>query len=194
MAPLSDEQTYTFAASPTEWREWARELADAAERLWRDSSDLRALSSRSISGMPDRRGLSRPVIFLAALSIENLLKGLRIMEDPQLVANGRLHGSLIEHRLDVLLKGLQSTTPTSLERELCAVLSRAIPYWGRYPVPLTAKNIERESTLSEDLFDLYRRLFRKLDAELYRQLQNGWDGPHGMRLDSTYDSELEKRK
>lgn len=70
-------------------------------------------------------------------------------------------------------------------------LERALPAWGRYPVPLSAGDLEREHILTQEIKEQFEAIFDKLDRVIYEQIKNGWCGPHGFHFRGSIRSDLE---
>jgi hypothetical protein len=86
------------------WLEKAKELKRAACLVWQgvqyDFNELRRVASRDYD--PDRDNppqylpsVMGPFVLLAALAIENLLKGLLVIDHPEYVKHGKLRGEVI---------------------------------------------------------------------------------------------------
>ncbi|MGA2624731.1 MAG: hypothetical protein ABSF91_12805 [Bacteroidota bacterium] len=106
-------------------------------------------------------------IFLAALSIENLLKGILLCGNPELISGGKLkEKSLItSHKLSKLSKdsGIDFTED---ELEFMEVGTSAIHSWGRYPIPKNYCQLESSRTIKLDIGEVYNELFTKLLSKL----------------------------
>ncbi|HEX8947147.1 MAG TPA: hypothetical protein VF829_02965 [Candidatus Paceibacterota bacterium] len=122
------------------WR-WILEgekLSQAANYLHKEYTDaLEAIKKKSVESWPPGAEMLAPMIFIRAISLENLVKALYIKYGNSVTdGNGKLdfnkHDLLWFYRyLDITLSRNQENT---LEK-----LSQAIYSWGRYPVPKSYK-------------------------------------------------------
>jgi hypothetical protein len=56
-----------------------------------------------------------------------------------------------------------------------------MPYWSRYPVPLTLKELRQADVVPPSFCDDFKRLHNSLCKKLYNQVKNGWDSEAGAR-------------
>lgn len=80
-------------ALPSEWLLYSQELADVAEVIWRGGEQTRVLTTlQGPAGSSTVEGCShshaRTYILLAGLALENVLKGLLIAGNRQLISSG----------------------------------------------------------------------------------------------------------
>lgn len=173
-------------AAPEYWYTYAIELADTADQIYnaskRKSVAYYALEKGSITETHHRPLISRPVLLLFGLSLENLIKGLLISEDPKLLHDGKLNKQLIGHDLLKLAYRLKCFQPDMETKKLLKMLSDMIPYHGRYPVPRGAQDIKAERYINEEIYDACKTLFATLEMEFYRLNHKGIDAPEGVRL------------
>jgi len=182
-ADFSENQKFVMLASPTEWDDYAQELYDAALLLWEHREEQVSSFSHPLKdGLTRKSFMSRTFILLAALSIENLIKGLLVAQEPSLVANGELGKKLKHHKLKTLFNGVSEIELTSDEKIFLGMINESITYWGRYPIPLHARHMETELVATNEIYVCYKALFSKLQNKLYLFLKDGWDGPHDMKL------------
>ena len=69
------------------------------------------------------------------------------------------------------------------EIELMEILSEAIPYWGRYPIPLHFNNLKKGIIASENILNIYKTLFEKIFSETLNEIKDGWDAQNGVKYD-----------
>ena len=177
-------QLFVRDASPSNWLNLSEELRDAAEELWKASSAQMRLDAvvnerKEIISSDTRIGFSRPYLLLAGFAIENVLKGLLIVSDPSLVVNGVLDRSIKGHNLVSLLSKLPSISASPEELQFCKIASDAIPYWGRYPIPLDSNSVLPETAVTEPLRKAFLCLCDRLAQTLYWQMRDGWDSGVG---------------
>lgn len=180
------EKKFVEMAAPEYWYTYAVELADTADQIYRASKKQWVgylYSNPDGSKKTVRRPLvSRPVLLMYGLSIENLIKGLLISEDPTLLQGGKLGKHLLGHDLGKLANRLKSTELDADERNLLALLSDVVPYHGRYPVPRNADDMKPEEYIDEAIYSNCRDLFRRLEMQLYRLNFEGIEAPEGVRF------------
>ena len=165
---------------------YAHELADTADELYQRQKDKWiAYVETGTDGETHRRGrplVSRPVLLMYGLSIENLIKGLLISETPALLNGGKLDKFLLSHDLNKLADKLSTITLSKEDKLLLSQLSDAVPYYGRYPVPRRWQDIDEEKYISEKTYFQCRTLFKALEMQLYRLNIRGINAPEGVRF------------
>jgi len=185
-------QEFVRDASPAAWLEYAEELRDSAEYVWsRDEnqlciaatldSDQRALEGRKISIV------SRTYMLLAGFALENLLKGRLVSTNPTLVNQGFLSNELKSHDIVALAEKIQGLRLSEEERRFCENAAKAVPYWGRYPVPLKKGQLSPEVGVDETLRQAFLGLFERLAHDLHWTIRDGWDsgvGPKTLKIRS----------
>jgi hypothetical protein len=180
VASFNRRQLFIRDACPSSWSELGTELRTAAERLWEASSagfrleatldeEQKLLSSES------KRSLSRPYLLLAGFAMENVLKGLLVAADPLHISSGILSSELKSHDLLALSKKVPSLVLSPEERHFCDIATKAIPYWGRYPIPLRSNDVTPEVVITEPIRAAFLHLFDRLSEELYWKVRDGWD-------------------
>ena len=181
---------FVLRGAPTEWHDYATELFEAAESLCDAGNDAFSISSDE-RGIIRRPAYSRATIFLFALSIENLLKGILIAENPSYISNGCLSKEVSGgfHSLVLLNKKIKSTPLNKADVSILKVLESSIPSWGRYPIPKYYKSMALEKVIDKKFRKRVKNIFRKLEKSFYLKLRSGWKGPHGVTLKSISNSE-----
>lgn len=183
---VDQRKKFVEDAAPEFWYTYAHELADAADAIFRKSKSQFVgyiYKNKDGSTTQTRRPLvSRPVLLLYGLSIENLLKGLLISEKPELLQGGKLSKHLQGHDLVKLCRRLESIQFDDSELKLLELLSDVVPYHGRYPVPRGAESIKPEQYISESVHNACRALFKRLEMQLYKLNYQGIDAPEGVRF------------
>lgn len=185
------KQIFVREASPSNWIDLSDELRLAAEALWAQNGDQFSLTSTdvlpgdgSISSIIQRHGLvSRPYMLLAGFSVETALKGLLVALDPSLVADGKLSRRLARHKLTMLADDVADLHLKGNERRLLEILERAIPYWGRYPIPKDWKDLDEFPPIgmSEGGRETFLALQRKLCQRTYDHCRGSWNSGTGVR-------------
>jgi hypothetical protein len=175
---LSKIQQYTDDASPDNWMKYAQELRDAAVSMWKDQGkiiDLNVGTGEKI----ERPAISRVFLLNSGLSIENLLKAYMIAVEPGLINTGQLDKRLAVHDLQKLALETDLVFSAS-EMELLRILSEAIPYWGRYPVPRNFNQLKTAYIADAQVFELFKLLFKKIFEATFKKIENGWDAGNGV--------------
>lgn len=184
----NQRKKFVEEAAPEYWYTYAQELAETADAIFRKSkTQFVAYIHKSSDGSvtKSRRPLvSRPVLLLYGLSIENMLKGLLISEDPNLLQGGELSKHLKGHDLAKLSRRLKSMRFKDDEFQLLELLSDVVPYHGRYPVPRRAESMKSEQYISESIFKACSALFKRMEMQLYKLNYQGIDAPEGVRFAS----------
>jgi len=124
---------------------------------------------------------SRSYILLASLALENVLKGLIIVSDAKLISSGRLDKTLQSHKLLDLAKRVDGLVLSKDERHILHVCQDAIPYWGRYPIPLEYKGLKPKEAADDKFHTCFRKLHFRLCKSLYEKLKDGWDSGVGSK-------------
>jgi hypothetical protein len=189
---FTEIQKFVVAASPPLWKDFARELHDAALLLLETKDEELIVADYDFGVKIEKSHISRTFLLLAGLSIENLLKAIMVTLEPELVANGKLNKKIRSHKLLFLASHIDGITLSEDELQFCQIAQEAIPYWGRYPTPLHSNELTLEKVATESLQLTYKELYSRLDQHLYKLLRNGWNGPHGMKLVSHFDSTLDE--
>lgn len=184
---LTPKQEFVGAASPTEWLAYSEALADAAELLCAAPSELRLTTTLEPGGLliDSDKGPGphlRTYLLLAGLALENVLKGIMVALDPSLVATGTLSRCLHTHQLDRLAESIPDLDLTTPEAKLLQVCQSAVPYWGRYPIPLSVKRLQPAETADRKLRDCFRELHHRLCKRLYESIKGGWVSGIGFKV------------
>ncbi|MEM8560456.1 MAG: hypothetical protein AAGG50_21745 [Bacteroidota bacterium] len=207
---LNARTLFVVNGSPGSWLDHADELRDAAEVLWNDRSNgLRVEAApvveieevregNLISEVPKVRSqvskfyaVSRPYLLLAGFAIENLAKGILIAENPTLISDGSLRPEIKTHNLTRLLGKIGSVEASEAERKFCSVASSALPYWGRYPIPLHHGGVMPEVGMDDAMRKAYLSLHDRLGLDLYNRIKDGWDSGIGARTLSLHSKRYE---
>ncbi len=187
-------QEFVRDASPAQWLQYTEELRDNAELIWsHEDESLRVgvvtNAERCAVGGPFRvSGVSRTYLLLAGFALENVLKGLLVLEDPRHINTGALSRKLTSHNIKGLASKVRNLTLSADEHQFCALVTAVIPYWGRYPIPLDKNRIMPEVGMTETRRHLFLALFGRLAHRLYWSVRDGWDsgvGPKDLKLRST---------
>lgn len=192
-------QIFIRDAMPENWQNLADELRSAAEILWhKHESSLRIEVVQSESAVLNAltvSAISRPYLLLAGFAIENLIKGMLVAGDPSLINKGSMDKMLKTHKLVKLAELLPILSLDEDERHFCEVAESAIPYWGRYPIPLEFNGVMPEVRLTPALRAAFLKLFSRIHKQLYTVIRNGWDSGAGPQIcnvrNTIYERELD---
>lgn len=133
---------------------------------------------------------NRATFLLAGFALENAIKGFLVYENPSWVADGKLARKLRSHKL-VHLALMSSLAPWP--KKSMAILEqfeRGLDSWARYPCALSASSTEAEQNLSEYLWSQYLALAAAYGRDLCRLLERGWNGPHGITGEFSFQGEF----
>ncbi len=171
---------------PDSWLSYSEELEEAAEVLWSDKDNGMAIESETqFDGKWHTKkssAHSRSYILLASLALENVLKGLIIAGNSNLISSGKLDKSLKSHKLLNLAKRVDGLVLSKGDVRILQICQDAIPYWGRYPIPLEYKGLKPIQAVTDKFHTNFRDLHFRLCKWLYEQLKEGWDSSVGPRL------------
>lgn len=182
---LNNRQSFVRDAMPDSWLSYAEELEEAAEALWADSDNgLLVEGDTQLDGsfvVKKSSAHSRSYILLASLALENVLKGLIIASNAELISSGRLDKTLQSHKLLDLAKKVDGLILSKDEKHILLVCQDAIPYWGRYPIPLEYKGLKPKAAANDKFHTCFRKLHFKLSKSLYEMVKDGWDSRVGAK-------------
>jgi hypothetical protein len=188
----TEKQMFVMKAAPSEWASYAGEIRETMDLLWAKQDGSLIVSYSGISGKAKKKSaISRTWFLLAGFCLENLLKGLLIAENPRFIKDGKLDNRLKTHKLTHLARMIKSFTFNENEEELFVILEKCIPSWGRYPIPLSVKEITEEISISLDEKNTFDYLYDRLDLHLYKMIRHGWQGPHDSGSDGYIRSDYE---
>jgi len=180
------KQMFVLNAMPSGWQEYADELKDAAEHLWQNKQyGIRVTLDMGLNGGTDLRQnntVSRTYILLSGFAIENLLKGLMVAQEPSHIASGAISGELKSHNLLYLASKINGLMLSPEEKAICTIAQDAIPYWGRYPVPLKFTDVHPETAASEEYRSTFLSLHSKLGRLIHNRVRDGWDSGVGPNI------------
>ena len=170
-------------AGPDEWLEYASDLRDAAEALWQHRGQTMHIGAHDqLEGgqkLERSNGHERSYILLAGLALENALKGLIIARDPTLITSGKLDRTLHNHKLTVLAGKIPDIVFSPDDRDTMKICESAIPYWGRYPIPLKYEGLEPTVAASPEFRERFIALHFRICRALYYMIRDGWETGFG---------------
>jgi len=189
-----DKRKYDFDtnSAPIAWLNYSEELKEIAELAIKYSG----YSINRYPNMSSSFSLERGFFLNYGFSIETLLKGLLIAENPNFVSEGKISEKISNrHNLINLSEQVQSISFEEKEIKLFEILTDAIPYWGRYPIPKKYTQVCGKTPFSESLHNQLENLWFKIGRCLYEKIKFGWEGPSGIKtgpyISSIFESEEE---
>lgn len=192
---MSDKKReYIELAAPQYWFSYAQEHSDLALSTY-DRSGGEEIWTVHLDG--ERKGrearpvITRPVFLLLGVAIENLIKGTQISEDPMLLSGGALDRKLLGHNLRKLALQVKCMGFSDQELQLLDLLSDAVPYLGRYPVPKRFEDVRTERFVDQEIVGRCELLFQRIALEFYRLNYNGLQAPNGVRFPALRLSHLD---
>lgn len=211
LSALSDEElnakmVFVRDAMPDAWLNYAEELMESAEMLWvqRDEGLRFEAEGTGQAPLPGIRitqqprkisSISRSYILLAGFALENLIKGLLVAQNPTHINRGKLSGDLKSHKLLRLVSKVEGLSLSEEERRVCQVVQDAIPYWGRYPIPLEYNGVLPEVAIDDKFRQVFLKLHFKLGKQLHGIIRDGWNsgvGPRSIKYRSAkYGDEID---
>jgi hypothetical protein len=204
---LNAKVVFVRDAMPGAWLAYAEELMESAELIWREKDEGLRLEAEGARNGPQpgirltqrpRRisSISRPYILLAGFALENLIKGLLVAQDPTHINQGKLSSSLKSHELLRLASQVEGLCLSEQEKGVCRIVQDAIPYWGRYPIPLEYNGVLPEVAIDDEFRESFLELHFKLGKRLHLTIRDGWNsgvGPrHLKRRNARYGDEIVK--
>ena len=128
----------------------------------------------------EKEGIKRPfasrsIFLLMTYSLENLLKGIRILRDPYLVNTGKLSKELKTHELNRLTESTQIKLDEK-EKTFQNYLSKLCVANARYAIGLHENQQLKHPSIKEDDFKIYFVLFEKYRQILVTEFNSkGWN-------------------
>ena len=162
---LWQEQHRRGGESPYAWLFIAQSLGRATELLWHQhEEDVRNLEHAKIGDVCEA-DLSRATMLLAALTVENLLKGICVTKEPAFNKKSKFsiksHGLLdLARRADIVLN--------EDEQDLVERLESFVIWAGRYPIPLSHEEMLPKTLPSGGFAPL--TLVKGTDIKVWRKL------------------------
>lgn len=135
---LFQEQHKRGAESRAAWHMVGAELERAAELLWDQHDHDMQSTQHAVVGDAVPPLLLPAAVLLAALAVENYLKGNLVLQEGALTASGHF-----AHKTHKLLDLAERTklSPTAAELDLLERLEVNLEWAGRYPIPLNYEDL-----------------------------------------------------
>jgi hypothetical protein len=169
---MTNEEFAESARRPDEWIDAARPLRVSAYVL--KSQTLRwGVARIKAEGETSRVNLLLTSLFLAALSLENVLKAVLLVRRPELAADGRLRFGNWGHDL----VRLASEATFQLERDeldfLRVSCNPCIVSFGRYPMAVSKANAPGMWQFHSGAFQHFESIFVRAAETALREGRNG---------------------
>ena len=128
-----------------------------------DCASLRAYVAADGHGPnPHKPDTCMASFFVAALAIENLLKGCLVIEHPEYIEGGRFHGRVFgSHDLRAIAADASVTLDLD-EHDFCELGTESIRSFGRYHIGKNVTDSPSSLTVKDGAFPIYERLFNRL--------------------------------
>ncbi len=153
------------AGFPVMWTLKAAEL-DRMVRLGHQALEQDQLALREAVALnvapPVEPSVFYVTFFLAALAIENLLKGVLVFSCPECVQDGRLRGDVITKHDLVRIAQKAKFELSSEETSFCKIGTEAILSFGRYHVGKDMNDTISRMTIRNSAFLVYEGLYKRL--------------------------------
>jgi hypothetical protein len=108
-------------------------------------------------------------------ALENLLKGIAVLNNPELVNKGKLQKEIKTHDLNQLSK-LNRFRPNNDQRKIQSILSIQCVSNARYPVGLNEQIALTDPLITEKDYLIYKDLFTKYKHYLAKEFnKKGWE-------------------
>jgi hypothetical protein len=192
---------FIIDGAPSEWLFYAEELMVAAEILWeRNDGSM----SSEIIGPVMKNGknkvteskkvssISRTYFLLVGFAIENLLKGFIVFDDPSTITSGEVK-RIKSHKITILVKEISEIRLSEAELDICKKIEEAIPYWGRYPIPLEYSGITPDIGVTAEIRKIIKDMYDRLALQLYKKVKDGWDSGTGEQVLNVFIRKYEQR-
>ena len=174
---MNNKEKFVFYSSPEHWLQTSLELNETIIELHKISEKSHFYENYH----PDEKEsikrpfASRSIFLLMTYSLENLLKGIRILRDPDLVNKGKLSKELKTHELNRLTETTQIVIEEK-EKIFQEYLSKLCVANARYPIGLNENQQLKHPSIKEDDFKSYFTLFKKYRQILVTEFNlKGWN-------------------
>lgn len=107
--------------------------------------------------------------FLAALAIENLLKGLFVVAHPDSVSAGEIKRNTLKSHWLIDLASEAGVCLSSEEKEFCRLGTEAILSFGRYHIGKRSSESPTHVTINGAAFEVYSSLYERLMSDLKKK-------------------------
>ena len=171
------KKRFIYYSSPEHWFQAALELNEAVEELYLIKEKAHFYQTFHFENQKTvkRPVLSRATYLLMFYALENLLKGIAVLNNPELVNKGKLQKGIKTHDLNQLSK-LNHFRPNYEQKEFQSILSAQCASNARYPVGLNEQIALTDPLITEKDYLIYNNLFTKYKQYLAKEFnKKGWE-------------------
>ncbi len=171
------KKRFIYYSSPENWFQAALELNDAVQELYliREKTYYYQTFHFHSETTVKRPACSRATYLLMSYALENLLKGIAVLNNPELINKGKIEKEIKTHDLNKLSK-LNRFRPNNIQKEFQSILSTQCVSNARYPVGLNEQIELSDPTITDNDFLIYNHLFQKYKKYLADNFnKKGWE-------------------
>ena len=168
---FNEENIFKFEASPIFWRSKAAQLKHAAAILepsyenWKKNISQLIMSIENLDFNYFETNTTSIYLALLGFSIECLMKGIIIKNNPDLISNGKLSREITNHNL-INLASKWDINLSKQEKTFCNTAIRAMVIDFRYPINKVMEEKKGYSVGGPNINivfnDLYLRLYKMI--------------------------------
>lgn len=167
---IEEDIVFKVKAKPIFWKKKAEELKFVVDTLWPLHENRFQLIMDNLGKKEFEYSSLEPDTFsiclaLMGYSIEVLLKGIIIKNNPQFVSNGKMSGKLKTHDLDYLAK-VANITLSKNEKIFFEQAHQAILIDSRYPIPSKKEELSSSMTIGGNCIEEHLNLYNRLSIIL----------------------------
>lgn len=174
---MNKKEQFVYYSSPERWFHAALELHGSLEELYalRNKLFYRKLNHYHDQVDVTISGHSRATYLLMSYTLENLLKGIAVLNNPNLVNKGKIEKQIKTHDLNNL-SSLNGFHLSKKYLDFQDTLSAQCTSNARYPIGLNEHSETKDPSFTEHDFSLFQTLFEKYKEYLAENFsKNGWD-------------------
>ena len=171
------KKRFIFYSSPEHWFQAALDLNEGVIELYNIRNKLHSHQTYHFETKHPvlKSTFSRSIYLLMSYALENLLKGIAVLNNPCLVTMGKLKKEIKTHDLNDLTI-LNNIELAFHHKEFQGILSDQCIANARYPIGLHQGKELNDPIISEEDYSHYKYLFDFYVARLTTQFyENGWD-------------------
>ncbi|MBV6485849.1 MAG: hypothetical protein KFKLKKLM_02458 [Flavobacteriales bacterium] len=163
---IEEDIVFKVKAKPIFWKKKAEELKFVADSLWSGIEQRQQLIIDNLDNKKFDFSSLNPDTFsiclsLMGYSIEVLLKGIIIKNNPQFVSNGTMATHLKKHDL-IYLSNQAEITLSDNEKIFFEQAHQAILIDSRYPIPSKKEELSSSMTIGGNCIEVHKELFNRL--------------------------------
>lgn len=173
---MNQREKFIYYSSPEHWFQTALELDGSIRELFESRSRYFYAQNYHLheNGSVKRLQNSRAIYLLMAYVLENLLKGILVLRNPELIASGKINPKIKTHELNTLSKELNFRNSAS-QKIFQEYVSNLCVAQGRYPIGKNEQNLLDQPNITDHNFIIYQTLFNRYVKKLTSEFtKNGW--------------------